>query len=75
MSRLSDHKLYPAIIRLLDSIPQVYKNPHQQLSYEQGYLIALVNSLYDQCPDVRTLIKHKLTAMKEPNPENSRDAW
>jgi hypothetical protein len=67
--------LWTRVVELANAIPQRYSDPLKQAHYEKGYLIAVLNSLYTECYDVRTLVKHKITTMKDPHPENSRDAW
>lgn len=63
--------MLPAVIRLARSIPIEHDDPVKQANYVNGYLIGLLNAMYDQLPEVQQVIDHIL-ATKENDQETGQ---
>lgn len=53
--------MLPAVIRLAKSIPVEHEDPLKQAHYVNGYLIGLLNAMYDELPEVQQTIDHILS--------------
>ena len=52
--------MLPAVIRLAKSIPVEHEDPLKQAHYVNGYLIGLLNAMYDEIDGVQQVVDHIL---------------